>query len=339
MTAEQVAGLFQPFSQADASTTRHYGGTGLGLAITRHFCRMLGGHVAIASEPGKGSTFTISLPVAVGQSGEERREPLAVGDTRTTVLVIDDERATHELLERELGARGYRVVHAPGGIEGLRLACEIRPDAITLDVIMPEMDGWAVLRALKADPGLRDIPVILVTILGDREMGYALGAADFLTKPVDAEALARALSRYAEGCDRPEVLMVDDDPTARDVLRRLLAKAGWQATEAADGRECLAVLERLRPAVVLLDLMMPGMDGFEVLEAMRREEAWRDIPVVVVTAKDLSREELDWLRIHAERVFLKGAYDCAELIELLDSMIVRSVSGRQVQQGRVEAAA
>ena len=205
--------------------------------------------------------------------------------TRATVLVIDDERATHELLEHELGARGYRVVHAPGGVDGLRLAREIRPDAITLDVIMPEMDGWAVLRTLKADPSLRDIPVILVTILGEREMGYALGAADYLTKPVDAEALARALSRYGEGCDRPEVLVVDDDPTARDVLRRLLVRAGWQVAEAANGREGLAFLERSRPTLVLLDLMMPDMDGFEVLEAMRREEAWRDIPVVVVTAQ------------------------------------------------------
>jgi PAS domain S-box-containing protein len=337
MTPEQIGRLFQAFSQADASTTRTYGGTGLGLAITRHFCRMLGGDVTVASKPGKGSTFTISLPVAVGQSGEERREP-ADGHTRATVLVIDDKRATHELLERELGARGYRVVHAPGGVEGLRLASEIRPDAITLDVIMPEMDGWAVLRALKANPALRDIPVILVTILGEREMGYALGAADYLTKPVDAEALARALSRYGEGCDRPEVLVVDDDPTARDVLRRLLVRAGWQAAEAANGREGLSFLERSRPTLVLLDLMMPDMDGFEVLEAMRREEAWRDIPVVVVTAKDPSREELDWLRTHAERVFLKGAYDCEELIEILHGLIVRRVSGAQVQQGRIEAA-
>jgi CheY-like chemotaxis protein len=239
-----------------------------------------------------------------------------------------------------LVAKGYRVVHAGGGRAGLRLARELLPDVITLDVLMPEMDGWTVLRELKADPMLRDVPVVLLTVLGDKEMGYALGAADYLTKPIDAEALLRAIERVQAGRRRPaEVLVVDDDADAREVLRRMLAREGWTVAEAADGHEALASLERSVPAVMLLDLMMPGMDGFQVLEAMRREEGWRDVPVVVVTAKDLSREELDWLRIHAERVFLKGAYDYAKLIELLDSMIVRRVSGGLVQQGRIEPVA
>jgi CheY-like chemotaxis protein len=263
---------------------------------------------------------------------------VGLGGEAGTVLVVDDERATRELLGRDLGARGYRVVHAAGGSEGLRLAREVRPDAITLDIMMPEVDGWAVLRELKADPALRDIPVVLVTILGDREMGYALGAADYLTKPVDTGALARVLERHRSG-DRPEVLVVDDDPVARDVLRRTLVRGGWAVAEAGDGREALAQLARAAPAVLLLDLMMPGMDGFEVLEAMRREPGWRDVAVVIVTAKDLGREELEWLRSRAERVFQKGAYERAELVGVVERAVARRVGEiRALQEPTADAA-
>jgi signal transduction histidine kinase/CheY-like chemotaxis protein len=322
MTAEQMAKLYSAFSQADASTTRNYGGTGLGLAITKHFCLMLGGDVLVRSELGEGSTFVVTLP-AVYPVADETRPPERAEGTAGTVLVIDDERTTHNLLERELGARGYRVVHAAGGREGLRLAREVRPDAITLDTIMPELDGWAVLRELKADTDLRSIPVVLVTILGDREMGYALGAADYLTKPIDPDALLGALGRFHAGDGEIPVMVVDDDPMTREMLRRILSKRGWSVTEAADGSDALSGLGRTRPAVVLLDLMMPGMDGFEVLDAMRREATWRDIPVVVVTAKDLTAEEVTWLNQHAERVFQKGAYKRSELVGTIHEMIAR----------------
>ncbi|HEX6015008.1 MAG TPA: response regulator [Geminicoccaceae bacterium] len=340
MTPEQVARLFQAFAQAEPATARRYGGTGLGLALTRHFCRLLGGDVTVTSEAGKGSTFTVALPAAVEQAREERRESPAAGEARGTVLVIDDERAAHDLLGPGLAARGYRVLHAYGGREGLRLAREARPDAVALDVVMPGMDGWAVLRELKADPALRHLPVALVTVVGDREMGYALGAADYLTKPVDPEALVRVLDRYrAGGGGRAEVLVVDDDPLAREVLRRPLARAGWGVGEAADGREALARLARSRPAVVLLDLMMPGMDGFEVLERMRGEEAWRGIPVVVVSAKDLGREEAAWLGGRAERVFRKGAHERAELIGVVEGMLARRPAEGRTGRDRAESPA
>jgi signal transduction histidine kinase/CheY-like chemotaxis protein len=336
MTPAQIAKLFQAFGQAEASTTRNYGGTGLGLAITKHFCRMLGGDVTVESEHGRGSTFTLTLPARHDEQAEHPGQAAAPGvvdpgmpaGRAGTVLVIDDEQAVHALLERELAGRGYRVVHAAGGREGLRLAREARPDAITLDVIMPEFDGWAVLRELKADPELREIPVVLVTILGDREMGYALGAADYLIKPIDTGALLRVLGRFRTAEGRAEVVVVDDDAATRDLLRRTLGRKGWTVAEAEDGYQALALLERSTPppAVVLLDLMMPGMDGFQVLEAMRRSEAWRDVPVVVVTAKDLTREERVWLRTNAEEVFHKGSYDRRELIAVVHDLIARGVS-------------
>jgi CheY-like chemotaxis protein len=335
LTPAQMAKLFQPFGQADASTARNYGGTGLGLAITRHFCRMLGGDVSVESEHGCGSTFTLTLPARHDERPELRVQGAAPGTVGAgmragpagTVLVIDDEQAVHALLERELAGQGYRVVHAAGGREGLRLAREARPDAITLDVIMPEFDGWAVLRELKADPELREIPVVLVTMLGDREMGYALGAADYLIKPIDTGALLRVLGRFRTAEGRSEVVVVDDDPATRDVLRRTLGREGWTVAEAEDGYAALVLLERSPPpAVVVLDLMMPGMDGFQVLEAMRRSEAWREVPVVVVTAKDLTRDELVWLRTNAEEVFQKGSCNRREVIAVVHELIARGVS-------------
>jgi signal transduction histidine kinase/CheY-like chemotaxis protein len=325
MTPDQVSKLFRPFTQADASTTRNYGGTGLGLAITKHFCGMLGGDVWVESEPGRGSTFTITLPADASSLAATTTETLPDAGVSGTVLVIEDERVMQDLLRQELARRGYRVLTAAGGIEGLRLAREVRPDAITLDIIMPDLDGWSVLRALKDDPDLRGIPVILVTMLREREMGYALGATDLLTKPIDTEALAHSLDRYCK-IEDAEILVVDDDPATRDVLRRTLVKAGWRIAEAASGPAFLDALERSRPAVVLLDLMMPSMDGFEVLEAMGQRDEWRDIPVLVVTAKDLSDKEAEWLRARVERIFQKGAYDRARLTQVVGEMVNRRIA-------------
>jgi len=325
MTPDQISKLFRPFTQADASTSRDYGGTGLGLAITKHFCAMLGGDVAVESEPGRGSTFTITLPADASSVSATAKETLPNAGVLGTVLVIEDERVMQDLLRQELARRGYRVLTAAGGIEGLRLAREVRPDAITLDIIMPDLDGWSVLRALKDDPDLRGIPVILVTMLREREMGYALGATDFLNKPIDTEALARSLDRYCK-IEDAEILVVDDDPATRDVLRRTLVKAGWRIAEVASGSAFLDALERSRPAVILLDLMMPSMDGFEVLEAMGQRDEWREIPVLVVTAKDLSDKEADWLRTRVERIFQKGAYDRARLTQVVGEMVNRRIA-------------
>jgi signal transduction histidine kinase/CheY-like chemotaxis protein len=212
MTSEQIQRLFQPFTQADASTTRKYGGTGLGLTITKRFCNMLGGDVSVASEPGNGTTFTIIVPA----EPEDRHQPDAAapvllspdGKARVvppgrTILVIDDDPSAGEMMKRFLGKDGYEVVVASTGAEGLRVAKEILPYAITLDAIMPGMNGWEVLAKLKSEPELATIPVVMVTMLDERTRGYALGATEFLTKPVDREALVTAISRLSSSLSHP----------------------------------------------------------------------------------------------------------------------------------------
>src|SRR5579883_249380 len=314
MTPEQVGRLFQAFSQADAATTRKYGGSGLGLAISRHFCRLMGGDVTVESALGAGTTFTVRLPAEVPARPAAAPPPAVpaapsgapVGGT--TVLVIDDDPTVADLMRRFLDPEGLQVAFAASGEEGLRLARELRPAAITLDVLMPGMDGWAVLAALKADAALTDVPVIMLTMLDDRSLGYSLGAADFMTKPIDRDRLARLLQQHVHASRARSVLIVDDDASARDVLRRTLEGAGWTVAEAGSGRAALAQVASAPPALILLDLLMPEMDGFELLAALRAHDEWRSIPVVVLTAKDLTADERQRLTEHAQAVMQKGAY-------------------------------
>ncbi len=310
MTPDQLSKLFQAFTQADASTTRRYGGTGLGLTITRHFCRMMGGDVNVASEQGVGATFTVRLPAWVAEPLVEpvasEITPQPEADGRRTVLVIDDEPATRDLMNRFLAREGFQVVTAAGGKEGLRLARELRPAVITLDVMMPDLDGWTVLTALKSDPGLADIPVIMVTIMDDRNLGYALGASDYLIKPVERERLVAVLKRYR--CAQPPcpILIVEDDATTREMMRRMLEKEGWAVNEAENGRVGLERVASRRPELILLDLMMPEMDGFAFVAELRKRENGRTIPIVVVTAKDLTVEDRLRLNGYVQRIIQKG---------------------------------
>jgi GAF domain-containing protein/CheY-like chemotaxis protein/anti-sigma regulatory factor (Ser/Thr protein kinase) len=330
MTPEQLARLFEAFSQADAATTRKYGGTGLGLALSRRLCRMMGGDVTVESEAGRGSTFTIRLPAQVSEATPEvpaasAAAPAGGTTGMGTVLVIDDEAAVRDLMQRFLTREGFRVVAAANGEDGLRRARELSPDAITLDVMMPGMDGWAVLSALKAAPDLADIPVIMLTIVDDRNLGYALGAADYLTKPIDRERLVAVLKRYRR--DLP-VLVVDDDPEVRALFRRMLEPDGYTVVEAANGRAAFERLRDITPGVILLDLMMSEMDGFEFVTEFRRHEPWRAIPIVVVTAKDLSHEDRKRLNGHVERILQKGAYAREQLLAEVRELVAASVARR-----------
>jgi len=272
------------------------------------------------------------LPARVVEAAEEPVAPAPLADHGPpgvgTVLVIDDEPAVRDLMQRFLSKEGFRVVAAASGEEGLRWARELRPDAITLDVMMPGMDGWAVLSALKADPDIAEIPVIMLTIVDDRNLGYALGASDYLTKPIDRERLVTVLKQHRR--DRP-VLVVDDDAEVRQLLRRMLEAEGFAVVEAENGRVALERLRGESPSLILLDLMMPEMDGFEFVAELRRHEGWRAIPVVVITARDLSRDDRERLNGHVEKILQKGTYDRDQLLAEVRELVASSVARRRPQ--------
>jgi signal transduction histidine kinase/DNA-binding response OmpR family regulator len=324
MTPEQMSRLFQAFSQADSSTARKYGGTGLGLAITRQFCEFMGGTVEVQSEPGKGSTFTMRLPANVTRpkTAEPRRSSPSstVSSNGPCVLVIDDDPNAHRLIERTLKDEGYSLHFASNARDGLRLARELHPAAITLDVMMPETDGWSVLSSLKADPALARIPVIMVTIVSEKEMGFALGASEYLRKPIDRNELILVLKRLLK--DQPgSVLLVEDDANLREMLRRTLESERWPVGEAEHGRAALEQIRARKPAVIVLDLMMPVMDGFELLAELHANEEWRTIPVVVITAMDLGPEDRRRLAGLTQRIVEKGRFVREDLAREIRSFI------------------
>ena len=347
LSSEQIVRLFQAFTQADASTTRKFGGTGLGLALTRSFCQMMNGDVTVHSVPGEGSVFTIKLPATVIESVAE---PAAVTDRHqpsretahlpilqrtealpafgTCVLVIDDDPVQRDLMQRYLHKEGFTVQTASGGAEGLRLAGELLPAAITLDVMMPDMDGWSVLAALKADRALREIPVIMLTMVDDPERGFTLGASDYAMKPVNRLRLLQILKKYT--CHHPPcpVLVVDDDPDIRSVTRAMLETEGWSVSEAGNGIEALRSMELHRPSLIFLDLAMPKMDGFEFAAEVRRHRQWRSIPIVVVTSQDLSIEDRRRLNGHVETILRKDGDSRESLLAQVRDLLADSKAPR-----------
>jgi len=300
MTPEQMGRLFEAFAQAEASTASKYGGTGLGLAISKMFCEMMGGTISVTSIPGQGTTFMVRLPVETRESATAVEATVApavaaTAGTAGTVLVIDDDPAARQLVARMLAKDGFRVIEAAGGEEGLALARAERPDVITLDVLMPVLDGWGVLAALKGDPALAPIPVVMLTITDEQNLGFSLGASEYLTKPIERSQLSAVLKRYRRAAGA-KVLIVEDDAPTRKVLRRSLEKAGWSVSEAENGRVGLECLDAEQPSLVLLDLMMPEVDGFEFLDALRARTFAEPPSVVVITAKtltDADRERLN----------------------------------------------
>ncbi len=330
MTAEHMHRLFQAFSQADASISAKYGGSGLGLVLSQRFCQLMGGSVSVESELGRGSVFTIRLPAKVpkAEEAEDWAAPTHAASGRPSVLVVDDDPAARDLMARMLTKDGLDVTTAGGGDEGLRLARELQPLVIILDVFMPGMDGWSVLTTLKADPDLSDIPVIMVSIADDRNLGYVLGAAEYLTKPVDRERLVNVVQRYCHDDQDAVVLVVDDDPVARTGLKRALSRESWEVVEAANGRDGLRRMAERRPGIVLLDLLMPELDGFEFVEALQEREDWRQVPVIIVTAKDLTAAERDRLNGYVADVVQKNSAGWDGLLRQVRTLLARSAITR-----------
>jgi PAS domain S-box-containing protein len=342
MTPEQQAKLFQSFTQADASTTRKYGGTGLGLVITQQFCQLMGGDIQVTSAAGMGTTFKIRLPVGGAFPLGNRVQPLPEttshnGDRQlniapsvvstNTILAIDDDAAARDLLQRLLSREGYHAIVAASGQEGLRLARAHSPDAILLDVKMPDLDGWEVLTQLKSDPDLADIPVVMVSIEDERASLCALGAVDYLVKPIDSERLLAILQPYRTELSSTSVLVVEDNAGNREMIRRQLIKAGWDVLEAHNGLQALAIVKTEQPGVILLDLMMPEMDGFEFIRQLRQHPQWRSLPIIVLTAKDLTAAERQWLDGQTQRIYQKGTGN-QQLLDEIHSLLTTPLSRR-----------
>ncbi|MDH5675694.1 MAG: response regulator [Myxococcales bacterium] len=332
MDEEQAKRIYGAFSQADDSTTREFGGTGLGLTISKRFCEMLSGTIELTSAPSKGSTFVVTLPLepptssprSVGPAHSSMPQP-PPRDGRQTVLVVDDDPDVREIIGSTLSRAGFEVIAAEDGEQALELARQHQPIAITLDVLMPQLDGWTVLAQLKSDPITHDIPVIIASISDDRNLGFALGAADFMTKPVDRRRLLQVLTRLT-GRDRyRRVLIVEDDLQTRELMARTLEKDGFAVSEAENGHQGLERLEEHAPQAIILDLMMPVMNGFEFLERLQANAEWRKIPVIVVTARELSPDEQVFLQDSVQSVLQKGDMPRDALLDRVERLICRSV--------------
>jgi signal transduction histidine kinase/CheY-like chemotaxis protein len=340
MRPEQQAHVFEAFAQAEASTTRDFGGTGLGLAITQNFCRMMGGDISLTSEPGKGTTFTIRLPIEVRDPGiESETESKSLEPTPTpvegkTVLVIDDDADTREVLEHFLNRKGFHVECASSGPDGLRLARQLHPAAITLDVMMPGMDGWTVLSTLKSEPELADIPVIMLTVVDDKNLGYGLGATDYMIKPVDRERLAEILMKFRDVPLPRHALVVDDEEPARQMLARALEKEGWNVVQAEDGVVAMERMKRQRPDLILLDLIMPKMNGYQFVAELQKQDEWQSIPIVVITAGDVTRQDRARLDGYVEKVLRKSALTEDALLAEIRDLISQSEQRKAQSQNK-----
>lgn len=323
MSKEQLANLFQRFTQADETTTRKYGGTGLGLALTRALSRMLGGTIEVESAEGQGTTFTITIPsnytrqAAVVAEDEAKASNSAMlrhhqPDT-PSVLVVDDEQPAREVLERHLMREGFAVQTASSGTQALEMIAAKPPLAVLLDVMMPGLDGWHVLKAIRTNPATAKIPVIMTTVLDEQNFAYAMGASGYLKKPVRRADMAEALQGAATVGGR-HVLIVDDDTDACERLREMLERDGWNVRIANNGATGLAAMADKVPDLVLVDLVMPEMDGYSFIREVRKSERYSAVPLVVMTAEDITTKKVRQLSEQTEGIVQKGAMPMSDLV-------------------------
>jgi CheY-like chemotaxis protein/anti-sigma regulatory factor (Ser/Thr protein kinase) len=327
MTEEQIKKLFRPFTQADPSTTRRYGGTGLGLAISKQFIEMMGGSINVHSVFGEGTTFTLHLPARVSKRIQAPRREEVLPQVSGVVLLIHEDPAMREMVKTYLARLGYSVALAGNGREGVHLAEKLRPDVIIVDLILPDMDGWVVIAMLKANRLLADIPVFMFNADPQQQSGGLMAATDYLDKPASEEQLAGLLQKYNIGDKSTALIMVvDDDHIHRETVAETLKTEGWRVFQAENGRVALARLEHAQPNLILLDLHMPEMDGFEFIEHLRAKPQWKNIPVVVMTAMKLTSAEYARLHKHVQDIRRKQNTNPAEMLPQLHNLLSTAIS-------------
>ncbi len=320
------AAVFEEFRQVDDSSSRHYGGTGLGLALVKRFAELHGGTVSLKSAPGEGSTFTVIFPVVfAGAATSSAGTTGEVAGQGTRILVVEDDPTAYEAIARAMTRAGLVAMRARTGAEALKLAVQAKPSAITLDLVLPDVDGLKVLQRLKEGAETRSLPVVIVSMLDNKELGLALGADDYFLKPVEGEALARRLMELlpGEGPRPARILAVDDDPRFHDLLEAMLAPRGWVLDHAMAGADGVAKAASSSYDLVILDLMMEGMDGFEAAARMRESANCESVPILVLTAKDLSLEDHRKLVGKATAVARKAATTPAALVEMIQGALKR----------------
>jgi signal transduction histidine kinase/CheY-like chemotaxis protein len=321
--------IFQEFHQVDNGPGRKHEGTGLGLALTRRFAVLHGGDVRVSSSPGNGSVFTLSLPLRAAAASQQVAPvaPAANGHAPKgpLVLVVEDDPAAAELISRQLADAGYRTELARTGTEALAKARTLMPAAITLDIILPEVDGWEVITRLKSDGATSAIPIVVVSVVDNPELGIALGAIDYFVKPIDGKELVRRLGSFhlvkPNGGEAPRVLVVDDQAANRHWLAKTLEPAGFTVIPAAGGREAISLAKSMRPDYVVLDLMMPEVTGFDVVEALRADESTRDVPIMVLTAMNLTEEDKRVLNGRVSQVLSRGSVGTSDIVGLLKRVV------------------
>ena len=317
ITQEGQEKLFKAFSQVDGSATRKSGGSGLGLSICANLVQLHGGRIGVTSEEGKGSTFWFTIPL-FKQPQEE------IPEGKKVVLAIDDDPQVIALYERYLSAQGYHVVALTDPAKAKELVKELKPFAVTLDIMMPNIDGWTVLAELKSDPTTRDVPIIICSIVEQTDKGFNLGAADYLLKPIMEDDLVHSLDRLNKNGTIRRVLVIDDDPNDLRLIEKILTEnSHYKAILAEGGRKGWEILNTNPPDAVILDIFMPEMDGFTILEKMRDEPALRDLPVVVVSGGGLTNEQQKQLAEYGQRLITKGSLKEDDLIASIESALKR----------------
>ena len=328
ISESDLKSIFREFHQVDFGPGRKHEGTGLGLALTKRFALLHGGDVRAASRPNKGSVFTLSLPVRAGvPPATETMAAAAKNGSGPIVLVVEDDPAAAELLTRQLSAAGYRTEVARTGNEALARARELQPAAITLDIILPEVDGWEIMTRLKSDATTSGIPIVVVSVVDNPELGLALGAIDYFVKPVDTGALIKRLNRFDfmrhSGKNEVRVLVVDDDAANRIWLTQALEPAGFTVFEASGGREAIELAKEKRPDCVVLDLMMPEVTGFDVVEELRADQRTRETPIMVVTAMTLTDADKRLLNGRVSQILTRGNVATTDIVGLLKRVIAQ----------------